>query len=336
MGNKEVMQKATQARLLRGEYVGKLVKKDISFHDFVTLAQLPEYESLSRIVILDILPKMSGWSKNSALYAFTMLDIDKDTTIKQCYKDDYLLATVSDLFEKQATTWQRRISAPDNWPWGDDIISFIIAQYNRDDLPRPLHVIQESARFSLPTDNELNATQATNVEDYVNDDSSNDFEDITISQVTKTRKEKKAREEQDGHDQAEENILTDEEKGKIRDIQDAMEGILSTARDARQEELDELGPAPWEQQNTSTTQENIEPAGGVTLNDLLGSYDDEDTDQDNSNSDDDGSMDGLHLYDSDKDALSKLLGDVSPRRDGSDTGEDDGDDNDSIDITDFF
>lgn len=230
-----------QARDLRGLYVGKLMNKEITFRDFVTLAQIPENKTLNKMRVIDILAKMGGWSNHSAMGAFTSLDIDSKTTVRQCYGNKYLLATCSDLFDRQSTMWQKRLKAPDNWPWSGNVIAYIIAQCDNDEIPRSVATIAKNSRFEIPGDQEINDDVLSTVEDYVNDDTSKDFEKLPKRNFTKRVKKDDA--------SPDNTPQTMTEKSTVMSIDETMNEILNEARVERKQELDEMEPSPWSNPN---------------------------------------------------------------------------------------
>lgn len=130
----------------------KLINKEISFDELVSLVQLPENKHIQNAKVIDFLEKMSGWHKNSALYAMTSYNIPVDIKMKDCIKSDYYLSMCSALFNSRSDSWQSRLKAPDGWPWGKDVIKYIIAQYEGEELPRGLEEINNSSRFSIDQD----------------------------------------------------------------------------------------------------------------------------------------------------------------------------------------
>ena len=138
-----------KAEEMRRLYATKLMKKEITFRQFVQLSELEENKYLQNTKVRVLLSKMSGWTKTSAIYAMTSFSIPIDTKIKTCSKNEYIFQLCDSLFAASPTSWQRRIKAPNNWPWDKSIVDYIIAQYDRDDLPRSLSVINSDSRFSI-------------------------------------------------------------------------------------------------------------------------------------------------------------------------------------------
>lgn len=134
---------------MRRLYATKLMKKEITFRQFVQLSELEENKYLQNTKIRVLLSKMSGWTKTSAIYAMTSFSIPIDTKIKTCSKNEYIFQLCDALFAASPTSWQRRIKAPNNWPWDKSILDYIIAQYDRDDLPRSLSAINADSRFNI-------------------------------------------------------------------------------------------------------------------------------------------------------------------------------------------
>lgn len=170
MTDQDSMHLLNNALRQRKLYVTKLIKNEINFEQLVQLAQLPENKSLLNLEVGRVLARMSGWSKNSVLYAMTSHNIPLNTKIKNCAKSEYLLTICSSLFSSSATTWHRRLKAPDNWPWGKSMIEYIVAQYDNDNLPRSLKEINNSSRFVLDEETLQDVSSVNPLEDIFNEE----------------------------------------------------------------------------------------------------------------------------------------------------------------------
>lgn len=161
---------SVKALEMRKLYARKLLNKDINFSELVSIAQLPENKYLLSIKVAPLLGKMSGWHKNSALYAMTAYNIPPDIQIKDCVRSEYYTSMCNSLFSTRSDAWQRRLKAPDNWPWGEDIVSYIIAQYQGMDLPRSLEEINNNVRFHVTDDMLANISDSPTINDILDEE----------------------------------------------------------------------------------------------------------------------------------------------------------------------
>lgn len=235
--NKEInnydIRDARKYQEIRKRFIYKVANKDITFKQFCLFAQSEEYKTLRGIKISTIMNSFSTWTTFSIQHAFIAYNIPINITVRQVMKNKNYFNIISALMDSSSSSWQKRIKAPEGFPWNGNIIK-ALNELNDIELPREL---ETAVRYYPDKDNENNKDpyEEFEKESLVNDNKENnntDDLDILLSS------------EEENEDDGLDSFLSDDieeynkdEKTK-NNIQDKLNDIMNSENDG--DNLDQL------------------------------------------------------------------------------------------------
>lgn len=235
--NKEInnydIRDARKYQEIRKRFIYKIANKDITFKQFCLFAQSEEYKTLRGIKISTIMNSFSTWTTFSIQHAFIAYNIPINITVSQVMKNKNYFNIISALMDSSSSSWQKRIKAPEGFPWNGNIIK-ALNELNDIELPREL---ETAVRYYPDKDNENNKDpyEEFEKESLVNDNKENnntDDLDILLSS------------EEENEDDGLDSFLSDDieeynkdEKTK-NNIQDKLNDIMNSENDG--DNLDQL------------------------------------------------------------------------------------------------
>lgn len=235
--NKEInnydIRDARKYQEIRKRFIYKIANKDITFKQFCLFAQSEEYKTLRGIKISTIMNSFSTWTTFSIQHAFIAYNIPINITVRQVMKNKNYFNIISALMDSSSSSWQKRIKAPEGFPWNGNIIK-ALNELNDIELPREL---ETAVRYYPDKDNENNKDpyEEFEKESLVNDNKENnntDDLDILLSS------------EEENEDDGLDSFLSDDieeynkdEKTK-NNIQDKLNDIMNSENDG--DNLDQL------------------------------------------------------------------------------------------------
>ena len=235
--NKEInnydIRDARKYQEIRKRFIYKIANKDITFKQFCLFAQSEEYKTLRGIKISTIMNSFSTWTTFSIQHAFIAYNIPINITVRQVMKNKNYFNIISALMDSSSSSWQKRIKAPEGFPWNGNIIK-ALNELNDIELPREL---ETAVRYYPDKDNENNKDpyEEFEKESLVNDNKENnntDDLDILLSS------------EEENEDDGLDSFLSDDieeynkdEKTK-NNIQDKLNDIMNSEND--EDNLDQL------------------------------------------------------------------------------------------------
>ena len=235
--NKEInnydIRDARKYQEIRKRFIYKIANKDITFKQFCLFAQSEEYKTLRGIKISTIMNSFSTWTTFSIQHAFIAYNIPINITVKQVMKNKNYFNIISALMDSSSSSWQKRIKAPEGFPWNGNIIK-ALNELNDIELPREL---ETAVRYYPDKNNENNKDpyEEFEKESLVNDNKENnntDDLDILLS------------DEEENEDDGLDSFLSDDieeynkDKETKNNIQDKLNDIMNSEND--EDNLDQL------------------------------------------------------------------------------------------------
>lgn len=144
---------AEKYQKIRKRFIYKVTNKDITFKQFCLMAQSEEYKTLRGIKISRILGNFSSWTDFSIQHAFIAYNIPINITVGQVMRNRNYFNIVSALMDSTSSNWQKRIKAPEGFPWNGNIIK-ALSELENIELPRE---IESAVRF-YPDDKQQDDT----------------------------------------------------------------------------------------------------------------------------------------------------------------------------------
>jgi len=238
--NKEInnydIRNARKYQEIRKRFIYKIANKDITFKQFCLFAQSEEYKTLRGIKISTIMNSFSTWTTFSIQHAFIAYNIPINITVRQVMKNKNYFNIVSALMDSSSSSWQKRIKAPEGFPWNGNIIK-ALSELNDIELPREL---ESAVRYYPDKDNKNDKDpyeefeKESLVKSNNNEEDNTDDLDILLSEDEEN--------ENDGLD----SFLSDDieeynkDKETKNNIQDKLNDIMSSEDDENKDNLDQL------------------------------------------------------------------------------------------------
>ena len=144
---------AEKYQKIRKRFIYKVANKDITFKQFCLMAQSEEYKTLRGIKISRILGNFSSWTDFSIQHAFIAYNIPINITVGQVMRNRNYFNIVSALMDSTSSDWQKRIKAPEGFPWNGNIVK-ALSELENVELPREL---ETAVRF-YPDDKQQDDT----------------------------------------------------------------------------------------------------------------------------------------------------------------------------------
>lgn len=144
---------AEKYQKIRKRFIYKVANKDITFKQFCLMAQSEEYKTLRGIKISRILGNFSSWTDFSIQHAFIAYNIPINITVGQVMRNRNYFNIVSALMDSTSSNWQKRIKAPEGFPWNGNIVK-ALSELENVELPREL---ETAVRF-YPDDKQQDDT----------------------------------------------------------------------------------------------------------------------------------------------------------------------------------
>ena len=144
---------AEKYQKIRKRFIYKVANKDITFKQFCLMAQSEEYKTLRGIKISRILGNFSSWTDFSIQHAFIAYNIPINITVGQVMRNRNYFNIVSALMDSTSSDWQKRIKAPEGFPWNGNIVK-ALSELENIELPREL---ETAVRF-YPDDKQQDDT----------------------------------------------------------------------------------------------------------------------------------------------------------------------------------
>lgn len=159
-----------EAAELRKKYSNMLIYGDIDFSEFLQLAQQPENKALKKIKLDTLLGGFAGWSKDTARRALTSYGIRPGAKVYDCINHELYRRVMYNLISSSSTSWQKRVKAPEGWPWFGNILAAMRDVIGDEELP---HEVRNAVRFDLGdiNDKKGNAPSEEETEEDIRDDS---------------------------------------------------------------------------------------------------------------------------------------------------------------------
>ncbi len=244
---------AEKYQKIRKRFIYKVANKDITFKQFCLMAQSEEYKTLRGIKISRIMDSFSSWTTFSIQHAFIAYNIPINITVGQVMRNKNYFNIVSALMDSSSSSWQKRIKAPEGFPWNGNIIK-ALSELNDIELPREL----ETAVRYYPTQNDNNNT-VDDYEDfknessqYMKDDKNDDYVENSDDDLDILLADEEDEENNDGldsflsnDDDYNENSVqvnedNDDSNGGKRNIQDELNNILNSEDNEEKDSFDKL------------------------------------------------------------------------------------------------
>ena len=144
---------AEKYQKIRKRFIYKVANKDITFKQFCLMAQSEEYKTLRGIKISRILGNFSSWTDFSIQHAFIAYNIPINITVGQVMRNRNYFNIFSALMDSTSSDWQKRIKAPEGFPWNGNIVK-ALSELENIELPREL---ETAVRF-YPDDKQQDDT----------------------------------------------------------------------------------------------------------------------------------------------------------------------------------
>lgn len=234
--NKEInnydIRDARKYQEIRKRFIYKIANKDITFKQFCLFAQSEEYKTLRGIKISTIMNSFSTWTTFSIQHAFIAYNIPINITVSQVMRNKNYFNIVSALMDSSSSSWQKRIKAPEGFPWNGNIIK-ALSELNNIELPREL---ETAVRYYPDKDNENNKDpyEEFEKESLVNDNKENNTDNLDIL----------LSDEEENEDDGLDSFLSDDieeynkDKETKNNIQDKLNDIMNSEND--EDNLDQL------------------------------------------------------------------------------------------------
>lgn len=234
--NKEInnydIRDARKYQEIRKRFIYKIANKDITFKQFCLFAQSEEYKTLRGIKISTIMNSFSTWTTFSIQHAFIAYNIPINITVSQVMRNKNYFNIVSALMDSSSSSWQKRIKAPEGFPWNGNIIK-ALSELNNIELPREL---ESAVRYYPDKDNKNNKDpyEEFEKESSVNDNKENNTDDLDIL----------LSDEEENTDDGLDSFLSDDieeynkDKETKNNIQDKLNDIMNSEND--EDNLDQL------------------------------------------------------------------------------------------------
>lgn len=234
--NKEInnydIRDARKYQEIRKRFIYKIANKDITFKQFCLFAQSEEYKTLRGIKISTIMNSFSTWTTFSIQHAFIAYNIPINITVSQVMRNKNYFNIVSALMDSSSSSWQKRIKAPEGFPWNGNIIK-ALSELNNIELPREL---ESAVRYYPDKDNknDKDPYEEFEKESSVNDNKENNTDDLDIL----------LSDEEENTDDGLDSFLSDDieeynkDKETKNNIQDKFNDIMNSEND--EDNLDQL------------------------------------------------------------------------------------------------
>ena len=174
----------------------------------------------------------STWTTFSIQHAFIAYNIPINITVRQVMKNKNYFNIISALMDSSSSSWQKRIKAPEGFPWNGNIIK-ALNELNDIELPREL---ETAVRYYPDKDNENNKDpyEEFEKESLVNDNKENNTDNLDIL----------LSDEEENEDDGLDSFLSDDieeynkDKETKNNIQDKLNDIMNSEND--EDNLDQL------------------------------------------------------------------------------------------------
>lgn len=131
----------------------------ITFDEFLDLLQGNVFKSVRSKKVFELMSTLQGWTQETALSALIAYGVPPKTALYNLLANEAHRKIVSHLISTGAGQWQRRVRAPQGYPWFGNVLD-AIDQIDREDLPLEY---RRTARF-------VDADQAPGVPKYQGED----------------------------------------------------------------------------------------------------------------------------------------------------------------------
>lgn len=121
----------------------------ISFQDVLTLSDTSEFSGLNNVKMSRLLSRMPGWTPESIRRAMITYGVP-DIKLSSVKKSEKYMDAFNHLMLSTPTTYQRRVEAPEGWPWFGNVVS---TMHKLEGVKLPKE-IQETTRFLLDDEKE--------------------------------------------------------------------------------------------------------------------------------------------------------------------------------------